>query len=323
MPAGPDRPIFIIGIEHRSGTNFLNDLLALHDDCCRPTTIGEDFLLHNADHLRRYAAGLHQSWNPEWRASASQADIGAALGRGLLSILEAQADRQAPRILTKTPRADRLSLYPWLFPDHPLLIIIRDGRSLVESAVRSFGWTYGKAIERWARGARRILEFDRDNRDSACRYLVVRYEDLVTDLASELRRILAFLRLDPAGYDFAAAAALPVRGSSMLKTTGQKLHWTPVDKSKDFRPLERASNWTASQNRTFLRKAGHLQQLLGYSLAGIQQQGLLDRLLGRVNEFRWRRKIARLGLRPLERQVVETPDDAAEVLPFRTIRRAA
>ena len=81
MPAGPEQAIFIIGVEHRSGTNFLSDLLALHDDCCRPATIGEDFLLHHAEHLRRYAAGLHESWNPEWRDSASQADIGAALGR--------------------------------------------------------------------------------------------------------------------------------------------------------------------------------------------------------------------------------------------------
>ena len=96
MPAGPERAIFIIGIEHRTVTNFLNDLLALNGDCCRPTTIGEDFLLHQADCLRRYAAGLHASWNPEWRASASQADIGAALGRGLLSVLENQAEGAHP-----------------------------------------------------------------------------------------------------------------------------------------------------------------------------------------------------------------------------------
>ena len=70
--------------------------------------------------------------------------------------------------------------------------------------------------------------------------------------------------------DFAAAAALPVRGSSTLKAEGKALHWTPVDKSHDFRPLERASHWTARQNRLFRRKGGHLQQLLGYSLAGAE-----------------------------------------------------
>jgi hypothetical protein len=318
MPAGPEA-IFIVGIEHRSGTNFLSDLLALHEDCCRPATIGEDFLLHHAQHLVRYAAGLHVSWNPAWRESATQADIGTALGRGLLDVLRQQADRYAARLVTKTPRADRLALYPWLFPDHPLLIIIRDGRSLVESAVRSFGWTYRKAIERWARGARRILEFDRDEQDGDCRYLVVRYEDLVSDLDSELTRILAFLRLNPRRYDFAAARALPVRGSSSLKDQGQSLHWTPVAKPQDFRPLDRASHWTARQNRHFARKAGYLQELLGYSVYGGAPPGLVGGLLARLDDWWARRKIARLGLRPLSRQAADRPDQS-DVLP---LRRAA
>ncbi len=317
MPVGPEQAIFIIGIEHRSGTNFLSDLLALHDDCCRPATIGEDFLLHHAEHLRRYAAGLHESWNPEWRASASQADIGAALGRGLLDVLRQQAHRPAARLVTKTPRADRLALYPWIFPDHPLLIIIRDGRSLVESAVRSFGWTYRKAIERWARGARRILEFDRDERDRDCWYLVVRYEDLVTDLDGELRRILAFLKLSPARYDFDEARALPVRGSSALKSAGQTLHWTPVAKSHDFNPLDRASGWTARQHRQFARKAGYLQELLGYPVTCDTSPGFWGRFLTRIDELRSQRKIAKLGLVPLARQTINTPDADADVLPFR------
>jgi hypothetical protein len=296
--------IFIIGIEHRSGTNFLSDLLALHADCCRPHTIGEDFLLHNAQHLQRYAAELHAAWNAEWRQSASQQEIGAALGRGLLSVLTDQADRPARHLVTKTPRADRLALFPWLFPDQPLLILIRDGRSLVESAVKSFGWTYRKAIERWSRGARRILEFDRDERPGSCRYLVVRYEDLVTDLAAELHRILAFLRLDPADYDFGAAASMPVRGSSMLKSQGESLHWKPVPKSSNFDPLKRASNWTDRQHRRFLQTAGMYQQLLGYSVEGAHQPGILGGLWSRWLQQKWQRRIARLGLEPLQRQIV-------------------
>jgi protein-tyrosine sulfotransferase len=296
--------IFIIGIEHRSGTNFLSDLLALHADCCRPSTIGEDFLLHSAQHLQRYAAGLHASWNPQWRESASQDDIGAALGRGLLEMLSNQADQPATHLVTKTPRADRLPLYPWLFPDQPLLILIRDGRSVVESAVKSFGWTYRKAIERWSHGARRILEFNRDERRGACRYLVIRYEDLVTDLPAELHRILAFLRLDPRGYDFDAAANMPVRGSSMLKTAGQALHWKPVPKSSNFDPLNRASNWTARDHRRFLQSAGMYQQLLGYSVEGARQPGFLGGLWSGWLQWKWQRQIARFGLEPLQRQII-------------------
>jgi protein-tyrosine sulfotransferase len=327
MATDAGQAIFVIGIEHRSGTNFLSDLLALHADCCRPSTIGEDFLLHNAQHLERYAAGLHASWNPEWRQSASQQEIGAALGRGLLRILTDQADRPALHLVTKTPRADRLGLFPWLFPDQPLLILIRDGRSLVESAVKSFGWTYRKAIERWSRGARRILEFDRDERRGACRYLVVRYEDLVTDLTAELHRILAFLRLDPRGYDFDAAAAMPVRGSSVLKSQGHALHWKPVPKSSNFDPLRRASNWTARDHRRFLQAAGMYQQLLGYSVEGIQQPGILGGLWSRWLQRKWQRRTARLGLVPLARQVIGpqlAEIEPAEEQPLvRKVRRAA
>ena len=327
MTTGNERAIFIVGIEHRCGTNFLSDLLALHADCCRPLTIGEDFFLHNAHHLHAFAQGLHASWNPQWRLSASQSDIGAALGRGLLSILTEQADRPAPRLVTKTPRADRLALFPWLFPDHPLLILIRDGRSVVESAVRSFSWSYQKATERWCRGARRILEFDRDQQRGDCRHLIVRYEDLVTDLTAEMHRILAFLRLDPAGYDFDAAEASPVRGSSTLKGQGQSLHWKPVPKSSNFNPLARANHWTASQRRSFLQSAGMYQHLLGYEAEGLAQSGVLGGLWSRWLARRWQRKITRHRLMPLAQRQVLGPQlaqlDEHAAQPLAKVQRQA
>jgi hypothetical protein len=304
MATSAQRAIFIIGIEHRSGTNFLSDLLALHADCCRPLSIGEDFFVHHAHVLQRYATCLHESWNADWRKSASQAEIGAAIGRGLLSLLVEQADRPARHLITKTPRADRIALFPWLFPGHPLLILVRDGRSVVESAVKSFGWSYKKATSRWCHGARKILEFNQRPPELPCRWLVVRYEDLVSDLSAEMHRILAFLRLDPAGYDFEAAAAMPVRGSSTLKSQGQGLHWQPVPKSNDFNPLNRAAGWTARQHRKFLIAAGPFQQLLGYSVEVPQPKGILGSLLARWLERKWQRRMDRLGLAPLEKQVV-------------------
>ena len=324
MATSSQRAIFIIGIEHRSGTNFLSDLLALHSDTCRPSAIGEDFFVHHAHHLQRYTAGLHQSWNPPWRESASQADVAAAIGRGLLSLLADQADRPARHLVTKTPRADRLALFPWLFPDQPLLIIIRDGRSVVESAVKSFGWSYDKAIKRWATGARKILEFVQGKHELPCRSLVVRYEDLVTNNAAELRRILGFLRLDPASYDFDAAAAMPVRGSSTLKSQGQGLHWIPVPKSSDFNPLKRGTDWPARLNRKFLLAAGMYQQLLGYSVEGANPPGILGRLFSRWLARKWQRRITRMGLEPLGRQVVgpQLAKIEAEDQPL-PLRRAA
>jgi hypothetical protein len=320
MGGRAEQAIFILGVEHRSGTNFLADLLALHSDCCRPLSIGEDYLLQHVQHLKRYAVKLHDSWNPAWRESATQADLGAALGRGLLSVLTDQATHRG-RLVTKTPRADHLASFPWLFPAHPLLIIVRDGRAVAESAVQSFGWTYKEAIRRWNHGARSILEFDRDHRGGDCRYMIVRYEDLVTDLAHNLRRILSFLRLDAARYDFGAAENMPVRGSSTLKSQGQTLHWKPVAKSQDFRPLERAKNWTSSQHRLFLAEGGMSQQLLGYRIEGTHEPSMIDRLHLRWLKRRWEKRIAQSGLRPVD---YAASDPAAEE-PARTLplRRAA
>jgi hypothetical protein len=323
MISTSQRAIFIIGIEHRCGTNFLSDLLALHAECCRPLSIGEDFFVHHAHVLQRYAVCLHESWNADWRKSVSQVEIGAALGRGLLSLLTEQANRPARHLITKTPRADRIGLFPWLFPDQPLLVLIRDGRSVVESAVRSFGWTYRKAASRWCQGARKILEFE-GRRESNCRSLVVRYEDLVTNLTAELHRILAFLRLDPAGYDFEAAAAMPVRGSSTLASQGQDLHWKPVPKTIGFDPLNRAAGWTPRQQRQFLISAGAYQQLLGYGVEGSHPPGILGSLFARWLSRKWQRRIAREGLQPLTRKVVgpQLAEIEAEEQPLR-LRRAA
>ncbi|MEX2176899.1 MAG: sulfotransferase [Pirellulaceae bacterium] len=324
-----EQAVVILGIGHRCGTNFLSDLLVQHADTCRPTHVPEDFFVHHAQHLQTFAAGLHASWGEGRRLETPQEEIGATLGQGLLALLRKQTDRQAPYLVTKTPRADHVQLCPWLFPDQRLILLIRDGRSVVESAVKSFHWSYRKAIDRWRRGARRILEFDRDHCGGSYPYLVVRYEDLVTNLEAELHRLLGFLGLDPRRYDFDAAAALPVRGSSTLKLHGEPLHWRPVAKRSDFSPLDRAAGWSLRQQARFLWRAGAYQRLLGYSAEAPQADGLLGSLFQRLLDLQWQRHTARHNLQPLGRQIfglqlADSADEPAVVsLPQPASRRAA
>jgi hypothetical protein len=285
------RAAFILGIEHRSGTNFLSDLLALHPDCCRPKIIYEDFLVHRAADLVRFAEGLHGYWDDLQRTEYPTARIGAALGRGLLDMLWDHATGPGRCYITKTPRADQAQLFPWLFPDQRLILLVRDGKAVVESLVKSFRWSYRKAMIRWARGARSILRFDRDHRGGPCRYVIVRYEDLLTDLPGQVERLLAFLDLDPAQYDFAAAANLPVRGSSTTRERDGHLHWQPVQKDAAFQPLQRASHWTAALHRRFVVRCGGYQRLLGYD-ASIPGAGRFDQLFQGWLSRRWERKLA-------------------------------
>ena len=60
------RPIFILGIMHRSGTNLLQDLLCLHPDCEPGGIIGEDGLIAKADPLIEYVNYLYKFWDSCW-----------------------------------------------------------------------------------------------------------------------------------------------------------------------------------------------------------------------------------------------------------------
>jgi hypothetical protein len=125
----------------RSGTNFLANLLVIHPDCGSPK-VHEDYLLAQAQHLERYVAGVCSHWKPEWELG--QSDVFAALGDGLLRLLGQGVDRR--RLVTKTPSVQNLPLVFKLFPQAQLLLLVRDGRAVAESGVKTFRtWTFEKA----------------------------------------------------------------------------------------------------------------------------------------------------------------------------------
>jgi hypothetical protein len=258
--------IFILGIAHRSGTNFLCDLLVRHPDCQRVQTIWEDYLLAHADKLQQFVSEVAGCWSPKWDPEgAATQQLSDVLGAACLQFL-AEKTREVtgsiafPQYLvTKTPSVQNLSLVS-MFPRVKSIVIVRDGRAVVESSLRSFGWDFEKVSHIWACGAQVIRAAQEQNTS----FLQVRYEDLVHDLTAQLTRIFAYLRLDPGTYDFAGAESLPVRGSSDEKHKQGSLHWQGVKKSADFSPLERWSSWTAEQHQRFNAIAAEEMQHFGY-----------------------------------------------------------
>ena len=264
--AKPAAPIFILGILPRCGTNFLSDLLCEHPDCGAPAPIWEDFLVAHADLLDRYVSTVCGRWNPRWGADeAARSRLASHLGSGLVSFLAEHTETK--RVVTKTPLVDNLSQFFKLFPDAYLLILVRDGRAVVESGVKTFGWYRDSAIHKWADAARTVLEFDAAHKGSAeeKRYRIVRYEDLWTHLEEELRAILKFLDLDVEAYDFRAATSLPVRGSSTLGQRGtDAVHWEPVEKTSEFDPMSRFRHWGRAKHERFRWVAGRYLEHFGY-----------------------------------------------------------
>lgn len=296
LSTSKQHPIFVLGILQRSGTNYLNNLLLLHPDVKPPGLVWEDFFLAHGDLLAGYMESVQRRWPLQW-VEVVGAELGPNallkhIGQGLVDFMEAQyrnrlvkgaypaPDRTPVKLVTATPSVRNLHLFFDLFPNAAPIIIVRDGRALVESGVRSFGWNYDEAMRMWADGARRIQDFC-GNPEHEGRFLLVRYEDLYTHTSEVMGKALDFLRLDHSRYDFAAAESLGVMGSSELMNSEGRVHWKSVDKSAGFNPLARASQWGAAINSRFAWIAGNYMQALRYEMGHTERRLAWNMLLDR------------------------------------------
>jgi len=255
-----DSPIFIMGIMPRSGTVWLRQLLLQHPRCAG-TSPWEDWLIPYAHWLKYYVHSVYRHWEP--RDEVRKEWLYEALGKGLLSVWDGRTGSK--RLVTKTPSVKNLDLFFKFFPQAYLLVLVRDGRAVVESAVRSFGIDYETGTRQWARAARAILRFRHDSENAADRMLLVRYEDLYSNLEAELRRILEFVHLPVEEYDFGTARSLPVRGSSTVSRPGStQVHWMPMEKTVEFQPLSRWRHWTRFRHERFNWIAASYLEAFGY-----------------------------------------------------------
>ena len=267
LPLSTQKPIFILGISARSGTNFLSDLLGKHPDCYISATIWEDYLVYYSDLLLKYTRSVSKRWS--WRGitpdKSFEAKLGRSIGDGLIHFLSSENTEK--RIVTKTPTAHNLDLFFKVFPQTHLLILVRDGRAVVESRVKTFGESYGTAMRTWSIAAGKILHFQQLEQANKDKYLIVRYEDLWKDVDTELRRIFNFCDLDAEVYDFDEAANLPVRGSSVFHGEhSADAHWEPVKKTKDFDPTARWKHWNRVLHERINIMAGRSLEQFGYEL---------------------------------------------------------
>ncbi len=294
-PAGP--PVFILGMLQRTGTNHLWDLFGLHPDVELLQPVFEDHLVRWSPHLLAYVEDVTRCWSPEWEVPESEGTaLAASVGRGVVDWL---ADRSDRRVVTKMPSVESASHYFELFADCPLVVIVRDGRSVSESGVRSFGWSYERAFRRWDAAARIVLDLQERHRDRPG-LAVVRYEDIIEKPGEVMRQLCLTTGLDPERYPFDEIERLPVRGSSTLRSEGgeEAIHWTPVERSDSFNPKERWRDWSPHVHRRFTAVAGQSQRALGYDLEPVagrdtpaeQARDLRDHL-----DVRWREVRVKLG----------------------------
>jgi hypothetical protein len=212
------------------------------------------------------------------------------------------------------PGVRNLEYFFKLFPHAHLLILVRDGRAVVESAVRmkrskSSLVHYETAMRSWARGAKTIRRFDQTYKNSDCRYLIVKYEDLWGDVEGELQRIFTFLNLDATIYDFNAARNLAVSGSSVFRGGEERVQWKrPVEKTADFKPMERWGHWNQHLHERYNWIAGELPAQFGYEVKEYKAKRFLWTIWNLVLDMTWPirsflQSMPRTGLRTLKRSL--------------------
>lgn len=291
-PGGP--PLLILGVR-RSGTTLLRVMLDRHSQLAVPDETY--FVPQLADrHLRRVGAEDFLDdvrrvveWDlPLDRLRARLSD-GMPVGEAIGAVYAVYAGEHGkPRWGDKTPMyMQNLRLLERLFPDALYVHLIRDGR---DAATSFLAMPRGIVTETWMHprspadfacqwrtevgGARRL------GRRVGSRYLEIRYEDLVADVESSLRRICGFagLEYEPAMVDYADHVDVSA------KPHQQRLKQPPTKGVRDWR-----TQMSAGDVAAFEHVAGDVLRDLGYETSHVPDVAGRVRLLSyEARALAWR-----------------------------------
>jgi protein-tyrosine sulfotransferase len=276
--------VFVHGVLPRSGTNYLARALRCHPDlCASPRSLWEFPHLPNSDPLVTYARSMARAPNlPE----LDEDDVLELVGDAWLEWASAGLPA-GRRLVLKEPSVRNLDRFFRFFPRSFLVVLMRDGRDIACSSLRTsfaapprfrlfhpgtyrraFRSPLGELARRWRDASRTVRAF-LETPEGRARARVVRFEDLVREPDSQLRGMLEFLELPAEDFAWDSFRALGVRGSSFVGESGQKLDWSGRQPTpEDFDPVGRWRSWTEREVRRFDAVAGDELARWGYADAG-------------------------------------------------------
>jgi hypothetical protein len=280
-PGGP--PLLILGVR-RSGTTLLRVMLDRHSQLAVPDETY--FVPQLADrHLRRVDPDSFLDdvrrvvdWDVPLERVRARIRPGMPVGAAIGTVYAAYADeRGKPRWGDKTPMyMQNLRLLERLFPDALFVHLIRDGR---DAATSFLAMPPGIVTETWmhprtpadfaCQWRTEVVAARRLGRRVGPRYLEVRYEDLVADVESVLRRICDFagLEYEPQLVDYAGNVDVSA------KPHQQSLKQPPTKGLRDWRTRMPQADVAA-----FEHVAGDVLHELGYETSHTPDLGGRARL---------------------------------------------
>lgn len=255
--------IFIHGILRRSGTNFIGELIRLHPDLVAyPNKIYEAPFLRTTGWLIKAQEEFFSEYQRN-REQIGERDFLPVFGSAFVAYLNAFVPENK-QILLKVPGVQFLPYFFSIFPNEKLLIIIRDGRDVVQSTVRT--WPQRKFTDvcrEWSEAARNIISFADTFTSKSDSFLIAKFEDAVADSKNFVSRVGSHFGLDMERYPYEKLKEVPVKGSSSLKQDG-KMTWKPIERPRYFNPVGRWSEWDSKLKKKFKNICGQTLIETGY-----------------------------------------------------------
>ncbi|MCB8978372.1 MAG: sulfotransferase [Ardenticatenaceae bacterium] len=256
--------IFIQGIMPRSGTVYIGELLCRHPDLyAYPHHLWELPMLPLTADIRQ----LQQKFMLGYKMNEGKLqddDFLPLIGAAMMAHLHAPAP-QHQRVLAKMPSVQYLSQFFSMFPHENVLVLVRDGRDVVHSTLRT--WTHLNFIQvslLWNRSAKSVLyAMDHFEKNHCHGYWMTKYEDALQDPVSFAQEACRRFGLDESRYPFEEIDKIRVIGSSKLEEKG-KVGWRHIKRPQNFRPVEYWSKWPLVKKSVFKVIAGQSLIDLGY-----------------------------------------------------------
>jgi protein-tyrosine sulfotransferase len=266
LARGVDRGpvIFIHGIMPRSGTVYVGELLRRHPDLhAYPHQLWEFPALQLAGEIpdlqKKFFLGYKLNKN-----KLGENDFLPLFGASLIAYLH-ESTPPHQRVLVKMPSVQYLDRFFSMFPHENLLILLRDGRDLVHSTLRT--WPHLNFVQvclRWNRSARMVLStLAQLNSSKRKGFWLAKYENVLSEPENFIKQACRSLCLDENRYPFELIQEIRVIGSSKLENR-DKVTWRHLKKPKDFKPVEYWRKWPTTRKLIYKVIAGKSTIELGY-----------------------------------------------------------
>jgi len=256
--------IIIQGVMPRSGTVYVGELLKLHPALCAyPNNMWEVPFLETVGDIAKTQTHFFNAYKYN-RERMGKYDFLPLFGASFIAYLSTfLVDKD--RLLLKIPDVQYLNLFFKVYPYEHILLLMRDGRDLVSSTIKSWPEKkFSDVCALWNQSANIMLDFKQKYVDATLQgTLFYKYEDILNDPELFSKEACRCFSLDYSQYLSNEIVNIGVRGSSSVKKN-DNLSWEVLDKPQDFKSTRHWETWRVKQKNVFKKIAGETLIRAGY-----------------------------------------------------------